>query len=81
MQGSGSNQQILERNFDALALLLAVDSSREKRDWLRERIDWNIGQELLDERLAPGADSAVISTLESRISPIAKRPAVPGGCR
>ena len=123
MQGSGFNQQVLERNLDALALLLGVDSPRQKRDWLRERIDGNIGQQFLDERFAPGADwrrvgavdsvdqldqsnsgkrrlllpitaktrfnncatvspfrSAAISALESRISPIAKRPAVPGGC-
>jgi hypothetical protein len=65
MQGRGSNQQVLERNLDALALLLGVDSPRQKRDSLRERIDWNIGQPFLDERFAPGADLRRIRAVDS----------------
>jgi hypothetical protein len=65
MQGRSSNQQVLERNLDALALLLGVDSPRQKRDWLRERIDWNIGQQFLDERFAPGADLRRIRAVDS----------------
>ena len=36
VQRGRSNQQILERDFDALALLLTVDSTGKKSNLLRE---------------------------------------------
>ena len=65
VQRRRSNQQILERDLDALALLLAVDSTSQKGDLLRERIDWNVRQQFLNEELAACADLRRIRAMDS----------------
>jgi hypothetical protein len=56
IERGGADQEILERDLDALALLFGVDSPGQKGDLLGKRVNRNIGQQFLDERLAAGAD-------------------------
>jgi hypothetical protein len=65
VQGGGAYQEVLERNLDALALLLGIDSPSQERNLPRKRMDWNIGEELLDEALAPGADLGGVGAVDS----------------
>ena len=65
MQRGRSDQQILERDLHAMALLLAVSSTGKKSDSLRERIDWNVGQQFLNEGLAACAYLWRVGSMDS----------------
>ena len=65
VQRGRSDQQMLKRNIHTTALLLAVDSSGEKRDLLVERIDWNVCEQFLNEGFAPGADLRCVGAVDS----------------
>jgi hypothetical protein len=54
----------LKWDLDAVALLFAIDSASEKRYLPCKRVDRDVGQQLLNERLTPGTDLRRVGPLD-----------------